>query len=632
MSQKTLTTLGIIALILIVFLSNRLITLTPLGARGIDLTEDSRHTLSDGSKAILSELAAPVTIRYYSTQNSQYTPRQLELYMRKVNDFLKEYERVGGNLLRVERLDPKPDTEAEDSAQIDEITGQRIDENNNLYHGICVTSFDRKETLPFLTPDAETTLEYDLSRAIALVSQVKRPKLGILSALHMEGAPAAYPGAPPGQPWLIYNQLQESYEIITLGMSPERIDPTEIDLLLIIHPAGITPETEYQIDQYLLAGGNAVACLDPKALMSQQAGPMGLGEGTTFSTLPTLLPHWGIEFSTEKVVVDSTYRTRFQGGESNPSYLLLPEEAMPQSDDLITGQLSNIFFPLAGGFLKKGGAGLTTNTLIQSSDHAALIPTEEAELPSSQLLQGFKPSGNKYDLMLRIAGVFQTAFPDGKPEASTEEEATPSQPKVDLTPPTQTAEHQHLSKGEKTGTIFLISDTDFLADQACYQVQNMGEVQILQPISSNPALFFNLLDQALGSKHLIGARSRSSSRRPFLVVQELESEFEQKVGSRITALELEQEQAVARISQLQAQKKQGNQIFLSPEQQNELEKLQDSEIESRQQIRELQKDLRKQKDQLSTRISILNITIMPLIVLLIGLITFAVRRSQTQAR
>jgi ABC-type uncharacterized transport system involved in gliding motility auxiliary subunit len=144
-------TFGIIALVAIAVLTNWLISLTPYGNRGADFTENKIHTLSDGTKSILSELDTPVVIRYYASRSSDYMPEQLKVHLRRVDDLLKEYANLSNGKLRIEYLDPQPDTDAEDSANLDEISGQRINEDN-LYLGMAVTALDKKVSLPFLNP------------------------------------------------------------------------------------------------------------------------------------------------------------------------------------------------------------------------------------------------------------------------------------------------------------------------------------------------------------------------------------------------------------------------------------------------------------------------------------------------
>jgi ABC-type uncharacterized transport system involved in gliding motility auxiliary subunit len=254
-------TFGIIALVAIAVLANWLISLTPYGNRGADFTENKIHTLSDGTKSILSELDTPVVIRYYASRSSDYMPEQLKVHLRRVDDLLKEYANLSNGKLRIEYLDPQPDTDAEDSANLDEISGQQINEDN-LFFGMAVTALDKKVSLPFLNPQEETMLEYQISKAIAEVSTPVKPVIGIISGIDLAGAPAMMPGQQGQQPWVIYQQLKQSFELVDLGMNPEKIDPNAIKLLLVFHPAGISPQTEFAIDQYLLNGGSVVACLD----------------------------------------------------------------------------------------------------------------------------------------------------------------------------------------------------------------------------------------------------------------------------------------------------------------------------------------------------------------------------------
>ena len=177
--------LGIVAVILIVIFSNWLVSSTSIGNRNIDLTEDKRHTLTDGTKTILSELDTPVIIRYYATRKSEAMPRRIKAYMRKVDDLLKRYSSLSNGKVRIEHLDPQPDTDAEDSANLDGISGQRANEEN-LYFGLAISCLDQQATIPFLDPGNETMLEYHLSSSIANVSTFKKtsswPRHGLVTA------------------------------------------------------------------------------------------------------------------------------------------------------------------------------------------------------------------------------------------------------------------------------------------------------------------------------------------------------------------------------------------------------------------------------------------------------------------
>ena len=636
-------TLGIAALVVIAFLANWLMNMSSVGKKGLDLTENKIHTLSDGTKSILRDLDAPVVVRYYATRKSEAMSRDLKLYMRKVEDFLKQYAALSGGKLRVELLDPQPDTDAEDSASLDGMRGERIVDGSyeeNIYHGASISCLDKKQTIPFLSPNNETRLEYELSSAIAQVSQPKKPVIGLMSALNLPGGPAAMPGQRPTPPWAIYQQLSQSYEVRTIGMQPGPIDPAEITVLLVVHPANISPAAEFQIDQYILKGGTVVACLDPYSVAAQMTTPppnpmMGGGPpAQTSSTLPTLLNSWGIELPTSEVVIDSKYRTPLGDGRVGMSLLSLTKDAMPnRKDDLITQSLDNLYFILPGGFTVKGGKGISSTSLVRSSRQSALVSSYRASQLDPSLATEMRPDDHAYDLVVRISGQFKTAFPDGDPNKPADDAPAPDgadgegdQAAAD--PPSDDS----LKEAAEAGSVFLISDADFVFDQFAYRPLNMGNMQAYMPNNGNSVLLFNILDQATGSKHLIGSRSRASTRRPFTLVQEMEARFEQKVGAEIDKLEEKKTEIQAKVDGLQSQKSAGTEMFLSPEQIAEEKNWRSQISQFNKDIRDLQKDLKRDKDTLSAKVTLLNVLVIPLIIALIGVVVQWRRRSATEAR
>ena len=153
----TRAALGIAALVAIAILANWLVSLTPAGNRGADFTENRIHTLSEGTESILGELDTKVVIRYYASRSASFMPEQVKVHMRRVDDLLKEYASLAGGKLRIEHLDPQPDTDAEDSANLDGVSGERLNDEN-LYLGLAVSALDKKVVLPFLNPSEETML------------------------------------------------------------------------------------------------------------------------------------------------------------------------------------------------------------------------------------------------------------------------------------------------------------------------------------------------------------------------------------------------------------------------------------------------------------------------------------------
>jgi ABC-type uncharacterized transport system involved in gliding motility auxiliary subunit len=628
----TRSALGIAALVVIAILANWLVSLTPLGNRGVDFTENKIHTLSKGTRAILEELDTPVVIRYYATRSSNYMPEEIKLHMRRVDDLLAEYASLSGGKLRIEHLDPEPDTEAEDSARLDGMSGNRIN-NENLYFGVAVSCLDKSSVLPFLDPRDETMLEYHLSRAISEVTTPVKPVVGIMAGIELAGAPAMMPGQPPNQGWVIYQQLKQTYEVRDIPLQgTAEIDPAEIKVLVVFHPAGITPDAEYAIDQYLLRGGTVVACLDAYSVAAQMTSAgnpmMGMGGAPTTSTLPTLLKSWGVTFESGQVLADPTLATMLSQDRLGLAVLTVPQENMPQKDSVITQGLGSVTMFLPGAITRTGGAGVSANALAISSVKAGFVDAMRASQLDADLETELRPKGTAFDLATHISGKFRTAFPDGNPNA-TPPDPTAEAPEGEEKKP---ADPNHLAESKENGNVFLIADIDMFYDNFAYNVQRFGGMQMVSPINGNSTLMLNLLDQAVGSRHLIGSRSRSALRRPFTVITDMEAEFKKQVGTKIEEFKARQTEAQERLNALQAQKTQGNELFLSPEQEAEIDKLEEEQVKYSRLIREQQIDLQRQKDRLAGNVIKLNVAVMPALIILIGLGLFLNRRAVTRAR
>lgn len=624
---------GIAALVLIAFLANWLISLTSFGTKGADFTQDKVHTLSKGTKSILQKLDAPVTVRYYASRKTEALPRETKLFIRRIDDILKEYVNLSQGKLRVETLDPQPDTDAEDSANLDGIQTQNINQYENVSLGLAISCLDQTTRInidPFDTgalDEQETMFEYTLSRSIGEVSAVKKPVIGVMSALSLEAQPPTMPGQQPQEGWVIYQQLEQMFDVKKLDFKSTEI-ADDIKVLLLIHPAGITKETEFAIDQFVLRGGTLIACLDSysyEALASAGGNPMmGMGGGgvPVSSTLPTLLPAWNINFESTQTLADAKYRYILQG--SRPAYaiLSLPKESMPDKTDVITKNLNDLFFVLPGAITNQGNNGLSASTLVKSSTQAGLVNASEASQFGNLSIENRR----SYELVLRLTGKFKTAFPEGKPEEAKETPADDKEKKPEDTKPSS------LKEGAADSTVFLIADTDAFSNQGAYRIQNLGGMQAAMPVNGNSVLLLNIIDQAASSSDLIGARSRASIRRPFTRIREMEEKAESSTQDRQKALQAKLKDAQDRLNAIAQSRTESGVLRLSAEQEAEEEKFRKEVTAANKEIRDLYKDLKRDKDKLSARIIGLNLGVIPVGVLLAGLIVGLSRRRTSRAR
>lgn len=425
-SSKTAATgITFVLIVAVIAAINFLVGGVGVGNMRLDLTEDGLYTLSPGTKNIISRINSnePVTIKFYSTSDDRVMPNVLKPHARAIEDLLLEFEKQGNGNVSLEVIHPNPDTDDEDKAKEDEVRGMQVNqEGDQIYLGMTVQCLDRKEILPFLSPDDAPALEYDVSRAIAKVLKSSKTIIGVMSAMPIGGSPMMPFQQQRGpEAWAVIQQLRADYEVRDLPMTTDKID-TDITVLLVVHPADITETAEFAIDQYLLGGGNVVAFVDPQSLlaqaMSSQPNPMSGQPGNminTSSDLPNLLKSWGINYKKDMVLADMNYRGQLQG-RLVPTALQLPSQAIDQKDRVTSG-LQSFTLMNAGAFGIDKKEGLEVITLANSSETSELIDTTEAEKLRRQPMVNFTASGKKQVVGVRITGKFKTAFPNGRPAA-----------------------------------------------------------------------------------------------------------------------------------------------------------------------------------------------------------------------
>src|SRR5579862_363965 len=324
----------------------------------IDLTKEKAFTLSQGTRAILNKLDTPIKIRFYCTQGEPSAETVfLRTYAKHVEDLLAEYKQVAKGKLTIEKYDPQPDSDAEDSARLDGVEGQMLRNGEKFYLGLAVVQLDQKQAIPFLDPNRERLLEYDLSRAITQVGTPDKPVIGIMSPMPVFGMPSnpmmARMGQQGQQPWVIVTELKNDFNVEHVAMDVDKIDD-KIKLLMVIHPRDITDKAQFALDQFIMRGGKMIAFLDPLPMMDTKEQNEMLGNmPNTGSSLDKLLKAWGLSFDTSKVVADMNFKMQLGGRNGQPqdapAVLGLNSEGI-NSEDIVTSQIDSLWLPYAGAF------------------------------------------------------------------------------------------------------------------------------------------------------------------------------------------------------------------------------------------------------------------------------------------
>ena len=412
--------IGLVALFLLLVAANYLLTKAP--TRLADLTEGNLYTLSDGTKRILRELDSPVRLKLYLSQG-EAVPVQLRSFAQRVEDLVREFQAASGGNLRVERYNPRPDSEEEDAAQLDGMEPQQLFSGEQFYLGLAVSQLDRKQAIPAITPQRERLLEYDLIRAIARVGKPERPTIGLMAGLPVMGERFNPFTRQSSEPWVLANELRREFEVKEVPMNAKEIDKS-IGVLLLIHPRDPQPQLEYALDQFVLRGGKLIAFVDPYAYFDQSMPQMpGMPQQASSSALPRLFKAWGVEFDPGKVIADVVFAS---GGGANytPTVLSLNRTAFNR-EDIVTSSIETLLYAFGGAFNVKPAEGLRATTLVESSPNAMLLDSSRATLRGDEAMKGFQPSGSTMPLALRLSGKFKTAFPEGLTEKDKPVPGTP---------------------------------------------------------------------------------------------------------------------------------------------------------------------------------------------------------------
>jgi ABC-type uncharacterized transport system involved in gliding motility auxiliary subunit len=598
----------------------------------VDLTADKAYTLSSGTRTILGKLNKKVTLRFFCSQGN-LMPAVLRPYVGRVEDLLGEYKQAGNGRVIVEKIDPTPDSDAEDMARLNGVEGIPVPGfgEDRIYLSLVVSVLNDKIVIP-LDPAQEKLLEYNISRSIARIVNPTPPVVGVMSPMPVFGGSAnpmmMMQRQAPQDAWVFISELKKDFTVKEVPMNSTKIED-DIKVLVVINPRDITETTQYAIDQFILRGGRLLALLDPHAFFDQKQDQMAqvLGDSSGQSSLDRLLKAWGVEMDVSKVVADMNFAIP-NGGNSLPTVLGVTRAGINE-DDAIGAQIDNIVLPFAGSFSGKPTNGLTQTILIHSSTNAQPVDSTLAKVGVQQIAKDFHATGASYPLAIRLTGKFKTAFPNGKPETKTADKDKDKD--KDANKPA--AEEKALKEATAEGAVVLMGDSDLINDAVSVQVQNFMGYKLVTMRNGNLNFIQSLVEQLSGDSSLISLRSRAALNRPFTRVREMQAAAEQKYRERIKNLEAKRAEAREKIQQLQANRKDKQQKYIvTPEQQATIDKYNQEEAATTKDLRKVNKDLNKDVARLQNWTKVLNIGLMPLLVAVAGLVLAFVNNKKTAAK
>jgi ABC-type uncharacterized transport system involved in gliding motility auxiliary subunit len=608
---------------------------------------------------------------------------------------LEQYREIARGKLRITYFDPEPFSDTEDRATTAGLKGVRLNNEGELgYFGIVGSnSTDTEANLPFLNIDRERFLEYDVTKLIVTLANQRKTAIGLISGIPLEGNPGnPMLGRQPQPGPLLVEQIREFFEIKSIAKDVKEI-PSDIGVLMVVQPEGLSAETAYAIDQFAIAGGKVLAFVDPVAESSRQGNQMMMMmQGPPdLSEFGKVLNAWGVAFDQSKVAADKSRARQVQFG-SGPRatvahYVLWLglNRANINEKDVLAGDIRELNFASAGHLTAAKGATSQFSPIVRTTAAGMLVPTEAVSMMPDAvgLLRDYTPGGVPLVLAARVSGEVKSAFPDGRPKPPAKEEAKadakdkaadkgddkakapaakapPAKTAAAKTPPPKTADKKtpaaktaekkddppapsddkktdadaakapppkaHVAAGKVN--VIVVADTDFLYDQFWLQVREFLGQQMIVPIAHNGAFVLAALENLSGTDALISLRARGVADRPFDLVNELRRDAEQRFHQSEQALRARLKDLQSKLGALK--KGEGDEIILSVQQKKEIEGFEKDRLFVRRQLREVQRELRKDIDRLDGMLKFLNIAAVPLLIGIVG-VGWAYRRRRGTA-
>jgi ABC-type uncharacterized transport system involved in gliding motility auxiliary subunit len=620
--MKTSTKIHAAILILVNFLLLHYV-LSSIPLR-IDMTAGNSFTLSDSAKSLLSKVEEPVRFDFYRTRSVEGLSPQIKMHIQnfgdRVEQMLRQFERAANGKIILDRIDPEPDTPAEENAIAAGVHGQSLPNGDTIFLGLVISQGDSEHVIPFFDWNKEGSIEYDIAKAVHEAQQLSKPKLGLISTLPLKAPPMPMmPGQPPQEDQYIISELESSFNVEVIEPTASEL-PQDLDMLMVIHPIGLPETLLFGIDQFTLSGKPMFLAVDPSSLFfrsQQQQNQMMMGRPNpnTSSDFQQFFSAWGINYSASEALADPDIAYT-QQNTMQPAWLIFREDNVAE-DFLPAAELNAVLLLEAGSLSLEEDSKLSLEPILQTTESAGAVAGMMLQFAQQgALLNQLEASNEKQTVAGLLSGEFTTAFPNGKPSDPS------ASPESDET----TEESKQIYTGK--GNVFIIADTDWLLDQFSIRRQNFLGMMTIQPINDNLTMGTNIIEFLGGSQDLIGIRSKGEEARSFDRVQAMEVEAQKQYQIKLQEVEEKISEMNQEIQQLVTQQQGTGLIVAGPELSQALQELRENEANMRAERRVIRRELRKDIDALKWKLVSLNIGYSPIGLVIFGFIFYRMRKQK----
>jgi ABC-type uncharacterized transport system involved in gliding motility auxiliary subunit len=616
-------------LLALVFAAGNLLIQKSLGGARADFTENGLYTLSDGTRAVLSDLSDPVDLTFVYTRSVGQEYPAVRAYAVRVRELLDAYVAGSNGRLRLREIDPAPFSEAEDEALSTGLVAVDTNGNDPLYFGLIGrNSVDDERVIPFLAPEQETSFEYDLTRMIARLDRPVPAKIGLLSTL---------PGMTSVTDEAGYTVLREMNKTFRVEAIPEDFVslPEDMDILFMAHAPVLSDWQAWQIDQFLLRKGRALILVDPAAKTAPGDGPFGLTNRRIRSDLTPFSTAWGVALDRSAIAdTETALAIEAPAGEGrttilqHPLYLSIPAGLMSNINLITTDLGRSVNLGAPGRFILPSVAPLQREILLQSGPAPSPIEADQAalDMAADDVIAVYTAGQEAAVLALSLTGPLTTAFPNGRPDPDLSDD--PVFTEIALGAANEAAPHQATS--DIDAQIILVADADML-DDGLYMNLQTG-----LPFADNASFILNALDSLSGGSELMSLRARAPGLRPMQRVDDMRAGAQAEFFTEQIRLEARLVESQQRLEELQSIGA-ADGFFngdvsaeLTDSERIELNRLREDIVATRASLRQIERDFRRDIDALERWLRLFTILGGPFILGLLGLFMWA-RTQRGQA-
>lgn len=585
----------------------------------IDLTENKLYTLSDGTRSVVEELRRPLEMKLYYARTAAMkgpeTIRAYNNYFFYIRDLLREYESLSKGRLKLSVIDPRPDSDDELDAVRYGLKRFRVGDESFFFGLAVVSEYGREATVPFFAPNRQPLVEYEISSAIYSAATATKKRIGILSSLPVFGAGMSpymaemmrMQGRDVPEEWNMIGQLKHFYEVVQVDDSN---DIENIDLLMIVHPKGLSDHMLAAVDDHVMKGGRLVVFVDPYCVVDPEKD-----HAKRASDLNSLLEKWGCRLRPDAFAADRSLGLEVQLGPNEPperlaTFMDLRGESLNR-DDVVTARLE-VVRVLFGGVLESTDVpGVHFEPIVTTSPSGNVVkasPKDVVVFSNPDMLKRVLEDGDEPVVLgCKLTGRFNSAFSRAMPGS----DATAS-----------AEERVHSNETSPETTIVVFADVDMLNDFVAFHDTFFG----VAPLGDNMNLLLNVMENLGGAQALSTARVKGKFSRPFEVFDRIEEEAEAATAKKVAAVEAEIARYQEELQSLGRQPGGDSGAVMQGDVIQKRRHLEEQLLMAQRELRELNRDKRLRIESLIGTVKFYNTLAAPSVILLVALIVFLVRR------